>query len=175
MGNTVNTNNPQFTRINHSFCNNRSPTRISSKSSSCQIRAQVLKLKGDSHVIPALIRKFVEAAEKYDKAKPVNLGTGREITIKDLVTLIARLTNFDGQIVWNTSKLHWMFHLLSFCCKLVPVYQPFYLILRLLLQNTSHALKDFCCVVYCVPVSVTLQLKVVRLPVFDAAVKVSVA
>jgi len=69
----------------------------------------------------------VEAAEKYDKAKPVNLGTGREITIKDLVTLIVRLTNFDGQIVWNTSKLHWMFHLLSFCCKLVPVYQPFYL------------------------------------------------
>jgi nucleoside-diphosphate-sugar epimerase len=79
-----------------------------------------------SHVIPALIRKFVEAVEKYDKAKPVNLGTGREITIKDLVTLIARLTNFDGQIVWNTSKLHWMFHLLSFCCKLVPVCHPFY-------------------------------------------------
>jgi len=90
-----------------------------------------------SHVIPALIRKFVEAtekgekevvvwgtgqasreflyvedaaeaiilaAEKYNKAEPVNLGTGREITIKDLVTLIAQLTNFDGQIVWDTSK-----------------------------------------------------------------------
>ena len=90
-----------------------------------------------SHVIPALIRKFVEATErgekevevwgtgqasreflyvedaaeaivlateKYDKAEPVNLGTGKEITIKDLVTLIARLTNFDGKIVWNTSK-----------------------------------------------------------------------
>jgi len=90
-----------------------------------------------SHVIPALIRKFVDAAEKgekevevwgtgqasreflyvedaaegiimatekYDKAEPVNLGTGREITIKDLVILIAHLTNFGGQIVWDTSK-----------------------------------------------------------------------
>lgn len=90
-----------------------------------------------SHVIPALIRKFVDAAEsgekrvevwgtgqasreflyvedaaegvvlaaeKYNKAEPVNLGTGREITIKDLVNLIAQLTNFDGKIVWNTSK-----------------------------------------------------------------------
>ena len=44
------------------------------------------------------------AAEKYNKAEPVNLGTGREITIKDLVNLIAQLTNFDGKIVWNTSK-----------------------------------------------------------------------
>ena len=90
-----------------------------------------------SHVIPALIRKFVEATEKvekevevwgtgqasreflyvedaaeaiilateqYNKAEPVNLGTGKEIKIKDLVTLIARLTDFDGQIIWNTSK-----------------------------------------------------------------------
>jgi len=90
-----------------------------------------------SHVIPALIRKFVEAdergekevevwgtgqasreflyvedaaegiilaTEKYNKAEPVNLGTGREITIKDLVTLIGQLTSFSGQIVWNTSK-----------------------------------------------------------------------
>ena len=47
---------------------------------------------------------IILAAEKYDKADPVNLGTGREITIKDLVTLIARLTNFAGQIVWDTSK-----------------------------------------------------------------------
>jgi GDP-L-fucose synthase len=90
-----------------------------------------------SHVIPALIRKFVEAiekgekevevwgtgqasreflyvedaaeaivlaTEKYDKAEPVNLGTGKEITIKNLVTLIGQLANFDGQIIWNTSK-----------------------------------------------------------------------
>jgi GDP-L-fucose synthase len=90
-----------------------------------------------SHVIPALIRKFVEAtgkgekevevwgtgqasreflyvedaaeaiilaSEKYNKADPVNLGTGKEITIKNLVTLIGDLTNFDGKIVWNTSK-----------------------------------------------------------------------
>ena len=90
-----------------------------------------------SHVIPALIRKFVEATErgekevevwgtgqasreflyvedaaeaivlateKYDKTEPVNLGTGKEITIKDLVALVARLTNFGGKIIWNTSK-----------------------------------------------------------------------
>jgi GDP-L-fucose synthase len=47
---------------------------------------------------------IILAAEKYNKAEPVNLGTGREITIKELVTLIARLTQFDGQIVWETSK-----------------------------------------------------------------------
>ena len=90
-----------------------------------------------SHVIPAIIRKFVEAiqkgekqvtiwgtgkasreflyvddaaegiiaaAEKYDKPDPVNLGSGKEITIKDLVNLVATLTEFKGEIVWDTSK-----------------------------------------------------------------------
>jgi GDP-L-fucose synthase len=89
-----------------------------------------------SHVIPALIRKFVEAnsnqdevnvwgtgqasreflyvddaaeaiilaAERYNKEQPVNLGTGKEITIKELVETIARLTEFKGRIVWDTSK-----------------------------------------------------------------------
>ncbi|MGP8069518.1 MAG: GDP-L-fucose synthase family protein [Candidatus Bathyarchaeia archaeon] len=90
-----------------------------------------------SHVIPALIRKFVEAvesnsktvtiwgtgkasreflyvddaaegiilaAEKYNKAEPVNLGTGREISIRDLVSMLARLTEFDGEIAWDTSR-----------------------------------------------------------------------
>lgn len=90
-----------------------------------------------SHVIPALIRKCVEAvrarrssidvwgsgdvsreflyaedcadgimraAEMYDGAEPVNIGTGREIAIKDLVHLIARLTNFDGEIRWQTER-----------------------------------------------------------------------
>jgi GDP-L-fucose synthase len=90
-----------------------------------------------SHVIPALIRKCVEAAEagapeitvwgtgsatreflyvedaaeaivlaaeRYDSSEPVNLGTGSEISIKDLVTLIARQTGFTGRIVWDTSK-----------------------------------------------------------------------
>jgi GDP-L-fucose synthase len=47
---------------------------------------------------------IVLATEKYDKAEPVNLGTGKEITIKDLVALIGQLANFDGQIIWNTSK-----------------------------------------------------------------------
>jgi len=90
-----------------------------------------------SHVIPALIKKMVDAklegrnevvvwgtgkasreflyvedasegvllaTEKYDKPDPVNLGAGREITIKDLVDLIAQLVGFDGKIVWDTSK-----------------------------------------------------------------------
>jgi GDP-L-fucose synthase len=90
-----------------------------------------------SHVIPALIRKCIEAQEHgekevvlwgdgsptreflyagdaadgiltatefYDGAEPVNIGSGNEISIRDLATLIARLTGFEGQLVWDTSK-----------------------------------------------------------------------
>ena len=90
-----------------------------------------------SHVIPALIRKCIEAkergddhivvwgtgkptreflyvedaaegillaTERYNESEPVNLGSGMEISIKDLVHLIARLTGFEGKIVWDTSK-----------------------------------------------------------------------
>ncbi len=90
-----------------------------------------------SHVIPALIKKCVEAkeagadsievwgtgkatreffyvedaaeaialaAERYDGTEPVNLGAGFEISIKDLVELIAKLTGFEGKIVWDSSK-----------------------------------------------------------------------
>jgi GDP-L-fucose synthase len=44
------------------------------------------------------------AAEKYDKSDPVNLGVGKEITIKELVRLIAELIGYNGKIVWDTSK-----------------------------------------------------------------------
>lgn len=44
------------------------------------------------------------ATEKYDKAEPVNLGSGREISIKDLVELICRLMDFKGEIRWDTTK-----------------------------------------------------------------------
>ncbi|NQU09889.1 GDP-L-fucose synthase [bacterium] len=90
-----------------------------------------------SHVIPALIKKCVEArnrgdafiecwgtgsatrefiyvedaaagilmaAEHYNKPDPVNIGAGREIAIRDLVGLIARLTQFRGEIRWDHSK-----------------------------------------------------------------------
>jgi GDP-L-fucose synthase len=90
-----------------------------------------------SHVIPALIRKCVEArergddqivawgtgsptreflyvedaaegillaAERYNESEPVNLGSGMEISIKDLMHLIARLTGFEGEIVWDANK-----------------------------------------------------------------------
>lgn len=90
-----------------------------------------------SHVIPALIRKCLEAkasgqpsievwgdgsptreflyvedaaegillaTEKYNGSEPVNLGSGMEISIKDLVTLIARLTGYEGKLVWDTTK-----------------------------------------------------------------------
>ena len=90
-----------------------------------------------SHVIPALIRKCLEAqdhnakeiivwgdgsptreflyvedaaegillaSEKYNGPDPVNLGSGYEISIRDLVEMIARLTGFEGELVWDTSK-----------------------------------------------------------------------
>jgi GDP-L-fucose synthase len=44
------------------------------------------------------------AAEKYNKPDPVNLGAGFEISIKDLVDLIVKLTGFKGQVVWDPSK-----------------------------------------------------------------------
>lgn len=90
-----------------------------------------------SHVIPALIRKCLEAqqrgddqitlwgdgtptreflyvedaaegillaAERYNEGEPVNLGSAQEISIKDLAELIARLTGFEGKLVWDSSK-----------------------------------------------------------------------
>lgn len=90
-----------------------------------------------SHVIPALIKKCVDAvrageneivlwgdgsptreflyvedaaegialaAERYDKAEPVNLGSGREISIRDLAVTIAGMTGYTGRIVWDATK-----------------------------------------------------------------------
>jgi GDP-L-fucose synthase len=90
-----------------------------------------------SHVIPALIRKMVEAQERgestvtlwgdgsptreflyvedcarglfmagrdYNGADPVNLGTGFEISIKDLAETVAAATGFDGEIMWDATK-----------------------------------------------------------------------
>ena len=90
-----------------------------------------------SHVVPALIRKCLEAkesgsaeivcwgdgtptreflyvedcaeaivlaTEKYEGAEPVNIGAGREISIKELVEQIAAITGFQGHIIWDTSK-----------------------------------------------------------------------
>ena len=47
---------------------------------------------------------IILASEKYDKAEPVNLGSGREITIKELVTLISELAGYDGDIHWDISR-----------------------------------------------------------------------
>jgi GDP-L-fucose synthase len=47
---------------------------------------------------------IVLAAEHYDKSEPVNLGSSFEISIRDLVEMIARLVGFDGRIVWDTSQ-----------------------------------------------------------------------
>jgi len=90
-----------------------------------------------SHVIPALIRKCIEArveertfievwgtgnasreflyvedcadaiiraAAIYNESEPVNIGTGNEITIAELVKLITRLTRFEGEIRWQSNK-----------------------------------------------------------------------
>jgi GDP-L-fucose synthase len=47
---------------------------------------------------------IVLATEKYNKPEPVNLGSGMEISIKDLVELICRLMDFKGEIRWDTTK-----------------------------------------------------------------------
>jgi len=47
---------------------------------------------------------IVLAAEKYDKPQPVNLGSGVEISIKELVERIAQLTGYQGEIIWDFSK-----------------------------------------------------------------------
>jgi GDP-L-fucose synthase len=93
--------------------------------------------EASSHVIPALIKKCLDArdrgddfidvwgtgsasreflyvddaangivlaSELYDGAAPVNLGVGHEITIKELVALIARLSGFRGELRWDTTK-----------------------------------------------------------------------
>ena len=90
-----------------------------------------------SHVIPALIRKCIEAqargdrqvilwgdgsptreflyvedaargillaSERYNGSEPVNLGSGNEIRIKDLAEMIAQMTGFEGELVWDTNK-----------------------------------------------------------------------
>jgi GDP-L-fucose synthase len=44
------------------------------------------------------------AAEKYNKPDPINLGTGKEITIKNLAYLIAELVDFHGKIIWDVTK-----------------------------------------------------------------------
>jgi GDP-L-fucose synthase len=90
-----------------------------------------------SHVIPALVKKFVEAhergddevvvwgtgaatreflyvddaargialaAEHYDDGEPMNLGSGEELPIKELATIIADVVGFQGNLVWDTTK-----------------------------------------------------------------------
>jgi GDP-L-fucose synthase len=49
-------------------------------------------------------RGIVMGAQLYDNAEPVNLGTGYEISIRDLVELICRLMNFEGELVWETNQ-----------------------------------------------------------------------
>jgi GDP-L-fucose synthase len=76
------------------------------------------KRRGDDHIdvwgtgsasreflyVEDAAKGIVLAAERYDGSDPVNLGSGNEITIKELIGLIARLTGFDGRIVWDPSK-----------------------------------------------------------------------
>jgi len=44
------------------------------------------------------------ATEKYDKSEPINIGSGVEISIKDLVLMVCRLMDYKGQIIWDKSK-----------------------------------------------------------------------
>jgi GDP-L-fucose synthase len=47
---------------------------------------------------------IVMATELYDRPEPVNIGVGKEIAIRDLVGLIAQVTDFTGEILWDTTK-----------------------------------------------------------------------
>jgi GDP-L-fucose synthase len=49
-------------------------------------------------------RGLLLAAERYDSSEPVNLGSGVDISIRDLATLVARETGFGGGFAWDTSK-----------------------------------------------------------------------
>ncbi len=49
-------------------------------------------------------RAVVLAAEKYSSAEPINIGSGKEISIKDLVTLLCRLLDYRGEIRWDVSR-----------------------------------------------------------------------
>ncbi len=49
-------------------------------------------------------RAIVLATERYNKSEPVNIGAGFEISIKELVGLIVKLTGFKGDIIWDTTK-----------------------------------------------------------------------
>jgi len=46
------------------------------------------------------------ATERYNDSQPVNIGSAFEISIKDLLEIIAHLTDFEGEIVWDTSRLN---------------------------------------------------------------------
>ena len=49
-------------------------------------------------------RGILLAAQHYNRSEPINLGTGEEISIEDLATLICELADFQGELVWDTSK-----------------------------------------------------------------------
>jgi len=49
-------------------------------------------------------RGIVLAAERYEKPDPVNLGSSQELTIRELVGIIVRLTGFEGRIAWDPTK-----------------------------------------------------------------------
>jgi GDP-L-fucose synthase len=49
-------------------------------------------------------RALVLAAERLETSEPVNVGTGRETSIKELAGLIARLSGFDGEVTWDARR-----------------------------------------------------------------------
>ncbi|MFN5391650.1 MAG: GDP-L-fucose synthase family protein [Pseudanabaena sp.] len=49
-------------------------------------------------------RGIVMASEAYNESEPINIGTGLEISIKDLIHLICELMGYDGEIIWETDK-----------------------------------------------------------------------
>ncbi len=50
------------------------------------------------------VEAIILAMERYNKSDPVNIGAGFEISIKDLVEQIVKLTGFNGKIIWDKTK-----------------------------------------------------------------------
>ena len=63
----------------------------------------VERLRADGHDVVVSRRRDYDLT-RWDDADPVNLGSGEEISIRDLAELVAELTGFEGTITWDTSK-----------------------------------------------------------------------
>ena len=67
------------------------------------LEKNVLAAPGEFLFVDDCVEGLLLAADRYDEPEPVNLGTGVETTIRELAELVAELTGFAGELVWDTS------------------------------------------------------------------------